>query len=33
MIENGGKKEFSVIQLLRWTCKACNNNENIVLYK
>lgn len=33
MIENADKKEFSVIQLLRWTCKACNNNENIVLYK
>lgn len=33
VIKNADKKEFSVIQLLRWTCKACNNNENIVLYK
>lgn len=33
VIKNADKKEFSVIQLLRKTCKVCNNNENIVLYK
>ena len=26
-------REFSVIHLPRKTCKACNNNENMVLYK